>query len=86
MVNAAAATVPAVAGNVTPLPAVVRELAVVRITDPPAAGDTATFPKLISVTFVIAIGVTTVAVALAVAPACALAAALENSKLISIVI
>jgi hypothetical protein len=65
----AEATVPVVAGSVTP-PVGVRTPAVSNTTVPPLA-PTAIFPKLISVVLVIPIGVTIVADAVALAVDCA---------------
>ena len=63
-VNAAAETVPAVAGSVT-LPVRLLVPSGVNTTVPPAATSTATLPKFISTVLVIDIGVTIVAVAVA---------------------
>ena len=68
----AAATVPVVAGRVTPPPPPVVRLPVgSRITVPPVVADTATFPKFRSIVLVMEIGVMIVADADAVAVACA---------------
>ncbi len=69
-VNEAGVTVPLTTGRVTP-PVSVREPAVGRTTVPPRVGLTAMFPKFISTSFVIAIGVMMVAVVEAVAVTCA---------------
>ena len=64
----AAATVPVVAGRVTPpLPPVVRLPVGSRITVPPVVADTATLPKFRSIVLVMEIGVMMVADADAVA-------------------
>ena len=68
----AAATVPVVAGRVTPPPPPVVRLPVgSRITVPPVVADTATLPKFRSIVLVMEIGVMIVAEADAVAVACA---------------
>jgi hypothetical protein len=69
IVNEAAATVPVVAGRVTP-PVNVRVPAGARMTVP-AVAFTATLPKFISTVFEIVIGVTMVADVVAVAETCA---------------
>jgi hypothetical protein len=69
-VKFAAATVPVVAGSVTP-PVKVRVLAGANTTVPPDVGDTAMLPKFMLVTRAIVIGVMMFADALAVAVACA---------------
>ena len=69
-VNAAAVTVPVVAGNVTP-PVLVRAPAGVSVAVPAVLACTATLPKFMSVVFVMLIGVTIVPVDVAVAVACA---------------
>ena len=69
-VNDAAVTVPVTTGRVTP-PVNVRAPAVGRTTVPPKVGLTAMFPKFMSTSFVMAIGVMMVAVVDAVAVTCA---------------
>ena len=69
-VNAAAETVPAVAGSVTPL-VLLRVPAVASTTVPPEVADTAMLPKLMSAVFAMLIGVIMVAVAVATSVACA---------------
>jgi hypothetical protein len=69
-VKLAAATVPVVAGSVTP-PVLVRVLAGANTTVPPDVGDTAMLPKFMLVTSAIVIGVMMFADAEAVAVACA---------------
>ena len=68
----AAATVPVVAGSVTPpAPPVVRVPAGARTAVPAVVAETATLPKFISTVLVIVIGVMMLAEADAVAVACA---------------
>ena len=68
----AAATVPVVAGSVTPpAPPVVRVPAGARTAVPAVVADTATLPKFISTVLVIVMGVMMFAEAEAVAVACA---------------
>lgn len=77
--NEAAVTVPAVDGNVTP-PVAERVPAGVNTTVPAVDDCTATFPKFMSTSLVMLIGVTIVAVAVAVAVSCACAAVARHAS------